>query len=165
MQLLTGQDALARLAHGDIEALTEAATAATFYGASLNDAQIAANKRIVTISTGTCEAAAASADNIFLAAFVDNRLAGYVIGTRHAPDSHELDWLMVHPDFHGSPVSHALMDAGLEWLGRSHPIWLSVIAFNTRAIRFYEKFGFIVDPDAKTAHLVPRYIMRREATA
>lgn len=165
MQLLTDQAALARLTPGDIEALTESATAATFYGAPLSDEQIAANKRIVTISARTCEAAAASADNSFIAAFVDGRLAGYVIATRHAPDSHELDWLMVHPDFHGSPVSRALMDAGLDWLGRANPIWLTVIAFNARAIRFYEKFGFAVDHGANPQHLVPHYIMRRPAPA
>lgn len=49
--------------------------------------------------------------------------------------------------------------------GRDNPIWLSVIAFNARAIRFYEKFGFAVDHDAKPQHLVPHHIMRRPAGA
>jgi len=74
MQLLTDQAALARIAPSEIEALTEAATAATFYGAPLSDQQIGANRRVVTISTRTCEAAAASADNTFIAAFIDDRL-------------------------------------------------------------------------------------------
>jgi len=165
MQLLADQAALARIASGEIEALTEAATAVTFYGAPLSDAQIAANKRVVAISTRTCESASTSADNTFIAAFLDDRFAGYVIGTRHAPDSHELDWLMVHPDFHGTPVSRTLMEAGLDWLGRDNPIWLTVIAHNQRAIRFYQKFGFAIDPEARTTHLVPHHIMRRPAPA
>jgi len=165
MKLLQDQVALARLAPGAIEALTEAATNATFYTAPLTPEQIAANKRVVAMSARVCEEAAASADHCFIAAFIDSRFAGFVVATRHAPDGHELDWLMVHPDFHGSPVSRALMDAGLDWLGRDRPIWLTVIQFNTRAIRFYEKFGFAVDRDARTAHAVPHHIMRRAAGA
>lgn len=161
MELLSDRQALARIGAGEIEQLTRAATDATFYGAPLSDDQFAANRRIVAISTETCEAAARSETQHFAAAFVDGRFAGYVIGTRHAANGNELDWLMVHPDFHGSPVSAALMDAGMDWLGRDAPMWLTVIQHNARAIRFYEKFGFRVDHDARTAHIVPHYIMRR----
>lgn len=98
-----------------------------------------------------------------MAAFTDSRLAGYVIASRHSANSRELDWLMVHPDFHGAPVSRVLMDTGLDWLGRDHPVWLTVIQHNTRAIRFYEKFGFAIDANARTPHIVPHHIMRRPA--
>ncbi|HYD89806.1 MAG TPA: GNAT family N-acetyltransferase [Vitreimonas sp.] len=165
MKLLQNQAALARFAPGAIEALTEAATNATFYAAPLTSEQIAANKRVVAMSARVCEEAAASVDHCFIAAFIDSRFAGFVVAARHATHGHELDWLMVHPDFHGSPVSRALMDAGLDWLGRDKPIWLTVIQFNARAIRFYEKFGFAVDRDTKTAHTVPHHIMRRPAEA
>lgn len=161
IDLYANADALARLALGDIEALTDAATAATFYGAPLTVAQVAANKRIVAISTATCEGASSSADQHFVTAFVENRFAGYVIGTRHGVRDHELDWLMVHPDFHGTPVSRDLMHAGMNWLGLNTPMWLTVIAFNQRAIRFYQRFGFAIDPDARTTHVVPHVIMRR----
>jgi GNAT superfamily N-acetyltransferase len=86
-----------------------------------------------------------------------------VISTCHTPDSRELDWLMVHPNFHGTPVSRVLMEAGMDWLGRDRPMWLNVLQHNARAIRFYERFGFAIDPDARTAHLVPHFIMRRPA--
>ena len=165
IELLEDSRALARLAPGDIARLTDAATAATFYGAPLSDDQIAANKRIVTISNASCEAAAANAHQAFIAAFEGKRCAGYVISTHHAAHDRELDWLMVHPDFHGTPVSRLLMQRGIDWLGADQPIWLNVIAFNQRAIRFYEKFGFAIDADAHTAHLVPHVIMRRTAVA
>jgi GNAT superfamily N-acetyltransferase len=165
IELFEDTAALARLAPGDIARLTDVATAATFYGAPLSDDQIAANKRIVTISTASCESAAANAHQALIAAFDRDRLAGYVISTRHAEQDRELDWLMVHPDFHGTPVSRLLMQRGIEWLGADQPMWLNVIAFNQRAIRFYEKFGFAIDPDARTHHLVPHVIMRRAAIA
>lgn len=161
IKLLRDKAALDRTDADAITALTEAATAATFYGAPLTGEQIAANKRIVAISAATCETAAASPEQQLVAAFVDERLAGYVIATRHSATSHELDWLMVHPDFHGSPVSSALMQAGMDWLGSDEPMWLTVIAFNARAIHFYEKFGFAIDPTAEPQHVVPHRIMRR----
>jgi len=160
-ELLTDEAAIDRAGTDAITALTQAATAATFYGAPLSEEQIAANKRIVTISAATCAAAATNANQHLAAAFVDDRFAGYVIATRHDSSGHELDWLMVHPDFHGSPVSSTLMQAGMDWLGHDKPMWLNVIAFNARAIRFYEKFGFAIDPTAESRHVVPHRIMRR----
>ena len=68
---------------------------------------------------------------------------------------------MVHPDFHGTDVAASLMHHGIEWLGATNPIWLNVIRHNERAIRFYRRFGFEIDPAAKTAHIVPHVIMRR----
>lgn len=152
---------MGRLLADDISQLTAAATEATFYGAPLSDEQHAANRRVVAISTATCETAAQSPGQHFVAAFIGARLAGYVIATRHDEMSRELDWLMVHPDFHGAPVSSALMNAGMDWLGRDQGVWLTVIQHNARAIRFYEKFGFAIDAEARTAHVVPHFIMRR----
>jgi ribosomal protein S18 acetylase RimI-like enzyme len=72
---------------------------------------------------------------------------------------------MVHPDFHGTDVAASLMRHGIDWLGETNPIWLNVIRHNERAIRFYRRFGFEVDPNAKTAHIVPHVIMRRRPSA
>jgi ribosomal protein S18 acetylase RimI-like enzyme len=98
---------------------------------------------------------------LFSAAFVDERLAGFVICTRHADKGHELDWLMVHPDFHGSAVAASLMEQGMRWLGLEQSMWLTVIAYNERAQRFYRRFGFEVDPGTPMDHVVPHVIMRR----
>ena len=72
---------------------------------------------------------------------------------------------MVHPDFHGTGVAIALMEAGIAWLGDDRPLWLNVIRDNGRAIGFYRKFGFEVDPEARTGHVVPHVIMRRRGSA
>lgn len=155
------REALRALAPGDIHRLTEAATGATFYRDDLTDEQRAANRRIIDISEATARAAADSDHGHFAAAFVERAFAGYVIATRHGPENDELDWLMVHPDHHGTNVAEDLMRAGIGWLGPHRPIWLNVIRHNTRAIRFYEKFGFTIDATVKTAHVVPHVVMRR----
>jgi ribosomal protein S18 acetylase RimI-like enzyme len=159
--LLENDAALARIALGDIARLTEAATNATFYRDDLTPEQRAANRRVVDISEATARAAATKQNQNFAASFAEERFAGYVIATRHAEADLELDWLMVHPDFHGTDVAASLMRRGIAWLGEANPIWLNVIRHNERAIRFYRRFGFEVDPSATTAHVVPHVIMRR----
>lgn len=160
-----GGEALARIAPGDVTRLTEAATNATFYRDDLTPEQRAANRRIVDISEATARAAAGRENQNFAAAFMDDRFAGYVIATRHAEADLELDWLMVHPDFHGTDVAASLMHHGIAWLGGANPIWLNVIRHNERAIRFYRRFGFEIDPSAATTHVVPHVIMRRAEPA
>ena len=161
VEILADAAAFERIADADITRLTQAATDATFYRDGLTDEEVAANRRIATISAPSCRAAAAADHQHFAAAFVEGAFAGYLIATAHAADDLELDWLMVDPRFHGTPVSVALMEAGIAWLGADKPLWLNVIRHNERAIRFYRKFGFEVDPDATTAHVVPHAIMRR----
>ena len=160
----TGNDALAHATVDDITHLTEAATGATFYRDDLTEAQRAANRRIVDISAPTVLAACERANQHFAAAFVDGRFAGYVIATLHAENDRELDWLMVHPDFHGTDVAPQLMQAGIAWLDPMRPMWLNVIRHNERAIRFYRRFRFEIDPNATTNHIVPHVIMRRAPT-
>ena len=120
---------------------------------------------MVRICAETALGAVANAHQHFAAAFVDGQFAGYVISTVHAPDSRELDWLMVDPAFHGSGVADELMNVGVDWLGRDRPMWLNVLQHNHRAMGFYRRHGFEVDPEARTEHLIPHFVMRREADA
>ena len=161
--LLDDAAALERIGADDITSLTKAATRSTFYVDGLSDEQRRANERIVAISADYCIAAALAEHQRFTAAFLGDRFAGYMIATRHAADDLELDWMMVRPDCHGSGVAPALMRAGIEFLGERNPMWLNVIRHNSRAIAFYRKFGFEVDPSAVTHHVVPHLIMRRAA--
>lgn len=163
LELLTDAAVFARIGSGDIVALTQAATDSTFHRDDLSPEQLARNRQIVAISGPTAEAAARNQDQHLSAAFVDGRLAGFVISTRHGPDDHELDWLMVHPAHHGSAVSRALMEDGMAWLGLDRPMWLTVIRFNARAIGFYRRFGFEIDLDAPTTGVHANWIMRRPA--
>ena len=145
--------------------MTERATGATFYRDDLRPDEIEANRRVVRISAETALSAIWNAHQHFAAALVEERFAGYVISTVHAQDSRELDWLMVDPAFHGSGVADALMCAGVDWLGRDRPMWLNVLQHNHRAIGFYRRHDFEVDREARTKHLIPHFVMRREADA
>jgi hypothetical protein len=40
-------------------------------------------------------------------------------------------------------------------------MWLNVVRHNARAIGFYRKHGFDIDPDAECQHVMPHWIMRR----
>jgi ribosomal protein S18 acetylase RimI-like enzyme len=162
IEVRRNREAAARLEPGAVVALTEQATRATFYTNGLTAEQIRANERIPPLG-GQAFLEAASAEHQHLAAAFDaGRLAGFMIATRHAADDLELDWLMVHPQQHGSGLAAALMAEGIYWLGEDHPIWLTVIRHNERAIRFYRKFGFEIDRTAKLDRAVPTWIMRRK---
>lgn len=164
-QLLNDADALNHIGAADITALTQRATEATFYRNDLRPDEVEANRRVVRISAETALGAIENENQLFTAAFVDGKFAGYMIATVHAPDNRELDWLMVDPAFHGRGVADALMRAGVEWLGRDRPMWLNVLQHNERAIGFYRRHDFHVDPDARTDHLIPHFVMRRPADA
>ncbi|UZJ78640.1 GNAT family N-acetyltransferase [Fictibacillus sp. KU28468] len=53
--------------------------------------------------------------------------------------------LAIHPDFQGQGVAQELMKAGEDWMKRlgKKKLSLRVMATNPKAIRFYEKYGFI----------------------
>ena len=160
-QLQRGSEALARTSEDEIVQLTEAATAVAFHAEDLTEVQRAANRRVISMSGSVCADACRSTDRHFAAAFVGNSLAGFVVSARHGPGDLELDWLMVHPAHHGAGIGAMLMEEGMAWLGKDRPLWLNVIRANGRAIAFYRKFGFEVDPDTATDHAIPHWIMRR----
>ena len=162
-QLHRGPEALARTSQDEIVRLTEAATAIAFHADGLTEVQTAANRRVVAMSGAVCAEACRSPDRHFAACFVGGRLAGFAVSARHGPGDLELDWLMVHPDHHGAGIGALLMEEGIGWLGKDQPLWLNVIRANGRAIAFYRKFGFEVDPDTVTDHAIPHWVMRRPA--
>lgn len=146
---------------GDVVELTERATCATFYTDRLTDEQTAANARIPLLAGDVFFSAAVSDAQHLAAAFVADRLAGFMIATRHGPDDLELDWLMVGPEHHGTGLAGLLMRDRMSWLGLDRPMWLTVIKHNQRAIGFYRRFGFEIDADAELGRTVPTWIMRR----
>lgn len=165
LEVRADAEALERIGSDDIRALTERATRSAFYIDGLTEQQLAANRRVVEISAPTAIDASRHEHQYFAATFAAGRFAGYVISTVHSPNDRELDWLMVDPDFHGSGVSALLMQAGIDWLGSGRPMWLNVLQHNGRAISFYRRFGFEIDPEARTSHAIPHHVMRRPAMA
>lgn len=156
-------DVLARASGEEIAALTDAATRSTYYRDGLSSEQIAAIRRIVDISVETCAKAADSGHQFLVGAFIDGKLGGFLISTRHADDNREIDWMMVHPSHHGLGVGAALMRSGIEWLDATRPQWLNVVAHNERAISFYRKFGFEIDGPLTPPKAIDQWIMRRPA--
>jgi ribosomal protein S18 acetylase RimI-like enzyme len=159
--LFTGQAALERTSDEAIRELTRRATAATYYADGLKPDELAFIERVVRISADSVAGAVRNPGQHLVTAMEGAELAGFVIATVHAQDDRELDWLMVDPPFHGSGVAAELMRAGIAWLGEDRAQWLNVVKHNARAIRFYRKHGFEIDPDAQCPHAMPHWIMRR----
>jgi ribosomal protein S18 acetylase RimI-like enzyme len=149
---------------GEIARLTRRGTAETYLADGLGQADLAFIQHVIDISTENVLAAATDDHRFLATAFVEGRLAGFVIATAHAPDDRELDWLFVDPDHHGTGVARELMRAGMDWLGTGQSMWLSVARHNQRAIAFYAKYGFVIDCDATPPHIMPHFIMRRMAS-
>lgn len=161
LELLTDEIALERATTDRFTELTCRATGATYYADDLTTKEIAFIDRVVRISAECVTGAARNPHQLLVTSMSEGRLAGFMIATLHSEDDRELDWLMVDPDFHGNGIASSLMRAGVEWLGENSPIWLNVVRHNERAIGFYRKHGFEIDPEAECPHVMPHWIMRR----
>jgi ribosomal protein S18 acetylase RimI-like enzyme len=161
LELHRDDEALRHTSDDEIAELTRRATAATYFVDGLKADEIGFIERVVRISTDCVSSAARNAHQHLVVAALDGKLAGFVIATVHDQNSRELDWLMVDPAFHGSGIASPLMQAGIAWLGEDRPMWLNVVRHNERAIRFYRKHGFEIDPEAECQHVMPHVIMRR----
>ena len=51
--------------------------------------------------------------------------------------------LYVLPDYQGQGIGKRLMHAALAWLGADQPVTLGVATYNTQAIAFYQRLGFV----------------------
>ena len=165
VELLTDEAALERVSGNAITELTRRATAATYFAEGLSEKEIAFIENVVRISADRVAASASNEHQRLVTAMSGGKLAGFMIATVIGEDNRELDWLMVDPDFHGAGVAGPLMRAGMRWLGEDRPIWLNVVRHNERAIRFYHKHGFEIDPEAECPHVMPHWIMRRAPQA
>ncbi|MGA8545603.1 MAG: GNAT family N-acetyltransferase [Mycobacterium sp.] len=101
----------------------------------------------------------ADPQRLILTASRDDRIVGYAMLIRGVGDDPqvrravrirpavELSKMYVLPEHHGSGISTALMDAALtaavEW--GAGCVWLGVNQKNSRAQRFYEKYGFNIN--------------------
>ncbi len=131
----------------------------------LTDEQRAANERVVRISREACESALEKEWRcIFVARGEEEQLAGFVIVDETNPESPEIDWFIVGPKYHGTGVAQALMAQALQHIGSAREVHLTVIHYNARAIRFYEKCGFRDTGLVASTHKIPHRLMLRAAT-
>ena len=91
-------------------------------------------------------------NNIFFIAFVDTVPVGFAKVKKHSLNEQiesiaqmELQKIYVLSYYHGSGAGAALMQAVLDLAHQIQPdyVWLDTHVSNTKAIRFYEKNGFI----------------------
>jgi len=89
--------------------------------------------------------------NVFFVAFVENVPVGFAKVKKDSLNEQiesisqmELQKIYVLPYYHGSGAGKALMEAVLELTEEICPdyVWLDTHVTNTRAIHFYEKYGF-----------------------
>ena len=101
-----------------------------------------------------CEKMAVSWPDNTIVAKENGNVIGFVCyGDRgeEAPDNGEIFALYVLADYYGKGVGRKLMDAGLEHIKRFPQVRLWVLKENRRAIRFYEKCGFLPDGSEMTS--------------
>lgn len=95
-----------------------------------------------------CTAAAFKYPENTLVAKVGEKVAGFCAygesRVEDLPGAGEIYALYVLPEYYGTGIGLALMDAGLEKL-EGKRAFVRVLKNNARAIRFYEKCGFMRD--------------------
>ena len=127
----------------------------------------------LSFSKAHIEAQLADPSSIFLLAYEDCKVVGYVmlrvskkpisvIGTKPV----ELVRLYIEEEIIGKGYGSALMNSGLKEAKRNghRTIWLGVWEKNLRAIRFYEKWGFakvgikkfVLGSDLQNDHIMAR---------
>jgi ribosomal protein S18 acetylase RimI-like enzyme len=91
-------------------------------------------------------------NNVFFIAFVENVPVGFAKVKKSSLNEQiesiaqmELQKIYVLSYYHGSGAGAALMQTVLELAGQVQPdyVWLDTHTSNTKAIRFYEKNGFV----------------------
>ena len=86
-------------------------------------------------------------DNILVAKVKDNVIGfvGYGDRGKETPETGEVFALYVLSEYYGKGIAQQLMKAALEQLKNYPQICLWVLKENKRAIRFYQKCGFVTD--------------------
>ena len=94
-----------------------------------------------------CESMAFSWRDNLIVAMDGNTVIGFVCYGNHgeeSTDAGEIFALYVLSEYYGTGVGLRLMQAGLKELSTYPEVYLWVLKDNKRAIRFYEKCGFVL---------------------
>lgn len=72
---------------------------------------------------------------------ISDRVVGFC-RVRRDTDAGKVEMLYLDPAHAGKGMGGEIFQESLQWLGEEQPIELDVASYNSRAIRFYERFGF-----------------------
>lgn len=81
---------------------------------------------------------------------IEGNVRGFIIVSNHDRGRQFINSVYVQPGFQSKGVGSKLMQTAFDWFDASEDIYLEVASYNNRAIRFYERFGFV-----KTDAVVP----------
>lgn len=89
-----------------------------------------------------------SEHNFLYVAKDGDKVVGMGCSTKNE-DNQRLEALYVDKEYRSTGVAQALTDQILSHLDLTKPIKLETVAYNDRAIHFYEKYGFETAPDSE----------------
>ena len=109
-----------------------------------------------------------SQDSKAFVAISDNQVVGYGVGM-YLDGKPTVGAMYVRPEHQGKGLGSQLMQKVLEWLG-NEDIELTVVQYNKKAIKFYQKWGFEIvgeEPEAELRVIapgikLPNYVMVRK---
>ena len=70
----------------------------------------------------------------------EKKVIGFCIAQKGKEN--RINAIYIRSAFHGKGVAKQLMNTALQWIGSNQEIHIGVATYNSRAIAFYEKFGF-----------------------
>ena len=81
--------------------------------------------------------------NFYRVALRDGQVVGFIHASVRADGTKELSGFYTAQQTHGTGLAQQLIACADQWFG-SDEVLLEVVAYNTRAIRFYQKAGFAI---------------------
>ncbi len=73
---------------------------------------------------------------------IDDKVVGFTNLYIEESGRRFISTMYVAPEVQGKGIGGKLMQQAIEWLGSDHDIFLEVVSYNSKAIGFYEHFGF-----------------------
>ncbi len=72
----------------------------------------------------------------------DDKIVGFCAAAKEENNG-RIQAIYLLPTYQGKGLGRKLMEAALNWLNKDQDIYINVATYNDKAIKFYEKFGFI----------------------